>query len=157
MNRVPVLMLLSILSACATTAPPAEEVAPRPAMAEKIDSESWHVVSYFDGQRSMASPLLDAPISATFGGDGRITGHAGCNNYSAPYQLAEDSLSIGPIAATRRFCSEPPEVMQQEARYFEALQSATTLRRVGDRLQLRTAQDSLAVFLTRRPAGEPAR
>jgi len=156
-KNIALLSFLSALAACTDTRPPAPppvEVA-APAAAAEVEAESWHVVSYFDGERSMASPLLDAPISATFGRDGQVTGNAGCNNYFAAFRLEESALSISPVASTRRFCAEPPEVMEQERRYFEALQSATTWRRVGDRLQLRTAQDSLAVFLTRQPPGEP--
>jgi heat shock protein HslJ len=105
----------------------------------------------------MAHPILGAEIDAVFGTDGRVAGSAGCNNYSAPYRLEESGIAIGPVAATRRFCAEPPGVMEQEARYLEALQSATILRRDAENMQLRTAQDSLAVYLKRAVGAAPPR
>jgi len=155
MKRTALFLVVSTLLACATrqSPPPSAPdlvVAAGAVPVEVLEEGAWRVVSYFDGQRAMASPLLDAAISASFGHDGRITGNAGCNQYSAAYRLDEAALSVGPVAATRRFCAEPPGVMEQEARYFEALQSAVTLRRVGEMLQLRTEQDSLAIYLKRK-------
>jgi heat shock protein HslJ len=42
-------------------------------------------------------------------------------------------------------CAQPEGRMAQEAQFLAALASATTARREGDRLELRTASDALAV------------
>ena len=159
------LSLLFWVAGCTATAPP-PATSTRTAEAAGAESsgapnspvgESWRVVSYFDGERAMAHPILGAEIDAVFGADGRVAGSAGCNNYSAAYRIEASGIAIGPVAATRRFCAEPPGVMEQETRYLEALQSATTLRRDAESMQLRTAQDSLAVYLKRQGSEAPPR
>ena len=44
------------------------------------------------------------------------------------------------------FCEEPEGVMEQEAAYLAALQSAATFSIEGDQLWLRTAEDAIAVI-----------
>jgi heat shock protein HslJ len=45
-------------------------------------------------------------------------------------------------------CAEPEGVMEQEAQYLAALQTAAIYKLEGNRLQLRTADSALAVDLT---------
>lgn len=108
---------------------------------------SWKVTGYNNGKQAVVSVIIGTEITARFGEDGRVTGTAGCNEYSASYGLDGESIEIGPAAATRRFCGEPEGTMEQESRYLEALQSAATFRIAGDKLELRTAEGALAVSL----------
>jgi len=68
-----------------------------------------------------------------FGDDGRITGSGGCNRYFADVEregdLQNQSLSVGVIGSTQRMC--PPAVMDQEGRFFQAMESAQMLRLDG--------------------------
>lgn len=116
----------------------------------------WDVLAYNNGQQAVTSLIRDTRISASFGNDGRVTGHAGCNRYFAPYTLAGERLTIGSAGATRMACAEPAGLMQQEALFLAALATVSTWRIDGDRLELRTAQDALALSL-RRPAAETPR
>jgi len=47
-------------------------------------------------------------------------------------------------------CSEPAGVMEQEAQYLAALQSAATYQIEGNVLQLRTKDDALAAIFNRK-------
>ncbi|HUM72221.1 MAG TPA: META domain-containing protein, partial [Chloroflexota bacterium] len=55
-----------------------------------------------------------------------------------------NNITIGPLASTMMACAE--DVMQQEAAYLAALQSAATYQVMGDTMQLRTADDALAAM-----------
>jgi heat shock protein HslJ len=57
-----------------------------------------------------------------FGDDGRLTGNGGCNGMFGTYEAGADTLRIGPIGATKKAC--PPAVMDQEGKFFAALQGA---------------------------------
>ncbi|MGB5728247.1 MAG: META domain-containing protein [Thiogranum sp.] len=110
---------------------------------------SWQVIAYNNGRQAVVSVITGTRITARFANDARVTGSAGCNQYFAEYLAADESITIGPPGATRRFCAEPDGVMDQEARYLEALRSAATFRLEGERLTLRTADGALAVTLVR--------
>jgi heat shock protein HslJ len=113
---------------------------------------SWEVIAYNNGKQAVVSVLGGTRITAQFGDDGRVTGSAGCNQYFAEYQGANGSITIGLPGATRRFCAEPEGILDQEARFLEALYSAITFRLDGERLALRTTGGALAVNLVRDPA-----
>jgi heat shock protein HslJ len=68
-------------------------------------------------------PVVDSAASTiTFEADGRVSGHGGCNRYFGTSTIAGEQLSFGAMAATRMACA--PGLMDQEARFFEALGSA---------------------------------
>ncbi len=87
--------------------------------------------------------------------DGRLAGNAGCNDYAGAYDLGEETVVIGPLRTTRKFCQEPEGLMEQEQIYLAALQTVATYRIEGRTLELRTADGALAAKF-RRAAGEPA-
>lgn len=51
--------------------------------------------------------------------DGRIAGFGGVNRYAGEYTLAGEELVFGPLAVTRM--AGPPEAMESERRYLDAL------------------------------------
>ena len=65
-------------------------------------------------------PLIDSSM-LTFSliDEQRAAGLAGCNNWSADYQLNGDRLSLHNIASTRKLCA--PALMEQEQRFLAAL------------------------------------
>ena len=65
-------------------------------------------------------PLVDnSHLTLTLDAEGRAYGSAGCNHWFGPYQLQDQQLSFGQLGSTRKLC--PPALMEQEARFFEAL------------------------------------
>ena len=62
----------------------------------------------------------------------RIVGWGGCNRYFATVRSGLKYFEVGPIGSTRRIC--PPVVMEQEERFFAALQKARSIRMQGDDL-----------------------
>lgn len=59
----------------------------------------------------------------------RIAGSAGCNNYFGSFQVVNHEFSVGPIGATRKMCA--PAVMDQEDRFFRALEKAQRITLEG--------------------------
>ncbi len=112
---------------------------------QALDGTSWTVISYNNGRQAVVSVMNGTEITAAFGKDGQITGNGGCNEYFASYETSADTVLVGPPAATRMFCSTPEGVMDQEAQYLAALQSAATYSREGTSLEFRTADGAIAV------------
>ena len=56
----------------------------------------------------------------------RRCGSGGCNSFRGSYSLDGGTFRFGPIAATRRAC--PPPQMQQETRFFAALEATRGVR-----------------------------
>jgi heat shock protein HslJ len=81
-----------------------------------LQGESW-VAEAIDG-----TALADrSRVTLTFGADGRLTGTASCNNYSATYALTGEGLTIGKAAATRKAC--PPALLTQEQAVLSLLEA----------------------------------
>ncbi len=72
----------------------------------------WRVES-IDG----ASVIDNSVTSISFGEDGRITGVAGCNQFSADYSARGGMLQIGVAAVTEKACV--PDLGDQERRFLD--------------------------------------
>jgi heat shock protein HslJ len=70
-----------------------------------IDTGRWTLTSYDVEGRATPIPK-EVRADARFG-DGRVAGSAGCNAYEASYTRTGTKLTVGPIAATNRFCEGP--------------------------------------------------
>jgi len=108
----------------------------------------WLVTGYNNGQQAVVSVAAGSAPTAVFGTDGTVSGNATCNNFSGPYKIDGDKITIGPLASTMMACASE-ELSAQEAAYLAALQSAATYQVRGATLDLRTADDALAVTFTK--------
>jgi copper homeostasis protein (lipoprotein) len=64
---------------------------------------------------------------------GRVSGSDGCNRVASAYELNHDSISFGPMAATRMACSGTADI---ERAFGNAVANASSWRILGDRLEL---------------------
>lgn len=110
-----------------------------------LDGTAWTVVNYNNGREAVVGVIEDTELTAVFDGD-QISGSAGCNRYFGGFAAADGEIEIGPLASTRMACPEEG-VMEQEAQFLAALESAATYTITGDRLEMRTADDALAVIM----------
>jgi len=78
---------------------------------------------------------------------GRVSGRAGCNDFSGPIRWGVDQITIGPLMVTRKACS--PAVSDQETRYLEALAGAHRLRIDGPYLLIDTKVAGKPLTFTR--------
>ena len=111
----------------------------------------WQVNRYNNGRQGVVSPLLGTDLDLSFLADGRIGGSSGCNRYNATVQVDGNKLTISTPMSSRRMCSAPVGVMEQERQFLAALSSVATLRLEGQRLELRSADGALALILKRLP------
>jgi heat shock protein HslJ len=144
---LPSMLALAVSALWMTTLPPARAATP-PA----LDGTAWDVTGYHNGRQAVTSPVRGPAPTLEFLADDRLGGSAGCNRFTGRWTQTGRKLEIPQPAATRRQCAEPAGVMEQETAFLAALASATALRIDGDRLELRTADDRLAIRATRRPA-----
>jgi heat shock protein HslJ len=119
-----------------------------------LPGSAWQVSAYNNGKEAVVGVSTGSELTLAFGDNGRVTGSAGCNNYVADFDTEANKVSIGMPRTTRKACAEPAGVMEQEALFLKALQSAATFRINGDRLELRTADSALAAVLQRQEAGK---
>jgi heat shock protein HslJ len=119
------------------------------AQSSDLSVTSWEVTGYNNGKQAVVSVALGTTLTADFGADGMLTGSAGCNTYTASYKTDGKRISIGPAATTRMMCAEPPNVMEQEAQYLQALSTAATYRIDGSKMEFRTADGALAADFQR--------
>ncbi len=128
---------------------------------EDLADTTWLVTGYNNGREAVVSPLLGADIIININDESLISGNAGCNDFFASIQAANGAIEISGVGATRRTCSTPAGVMEQETEFFAALESAETYTVEGDFIELRNADDAIAVQMVRQievsiPEPEPA-
>ncbi|MFN8623662.1 MAG: META domain-containing protein [Chloroflexota bacterium] len=104
-----------------------------------LQAAPW-TLSELDGQTVAAT----AGITAAFAEDGSLTGSAGCNTFSGTYTLSGSSLTVGPLAATRKACEQA--VMDDENLFLDLLQNATTWAIDGGSLTITAADGGTLVF-----------
>jgi len=110
---------------------------------------TWQVTGYNNGKQAVVSVLRDTKLTLTFVPDGKVAGSAGCNRFTGTYSVDSEKVTIGNIAATRKLCTGPDEVMEQELAFLEALGATAIARIEGDRLELRSAEGALLVSASR--------
>jgi len=116
-----------------------------------LDGSSWALRSYQDNTGETVNVLPRSTTTALFQAT-QVTGIAGCNNYSASYQATRNKLSFGPVATTRKACSTPLGIMQQENAFLAALDSTASYKLKNNSLEMLDSKGK--TLLTFRRANE---
>lgn len=119
--------------------------------AKPLAGTNWGLMTYNNGKGAVTSALAGTDITAVFGDGGNLSGSAGCNSYNANYEVDGLKISIGPAATTRMACAEPEGIMEQEAAYLAALQTAARYEITGDELVLLNGEGARAAEFVARP------
>ena len=98
----------------------------------------WEATAILQGD-AFASPLPGTKLTAGFGSDGKLSGSAGCNRYTASYTTDKGAIEITKPAATRKLCPAPAGIMEQEAAYLSVLPAAVSYRVDEHSLELLSA------------------
>ncbi|MCW5890883.1 MAG: META domain-containing protein [bacterium] len=102
----------------------------------------WSLVE-LDG-RAVGADVARVPY-LTFHRDGRVSGFGGCNRLAGTYRVDRDSLTFGPLAATRMACLDAPDV---ETAFLAALGRVQRWTVADGRLALLTGDGTrLAVLV----------
>lgn len=122
-------------------------------MTTELAGTRWAMLTYANRDGESTDALPGREVTAEFGPDGRVTGNAGCNNYFAGYTVDGNNLTISQAGSTMMAC-EPPEVMEQEAAFLAALESAATFSVDGDTMAIANADGvTVLTFQFVEPAG----
>ena len=117
-----------------------------------LSGNTWYLISMRSGGVA-GNVLPGTEISAFFDGAGRVTGSAGCNQYTASYSGTLNNLAIGTPATTKMNCPSPPGTMSQESLYLTTLQGASTFRIEGDILTIMDSNGRSILAYSRIPPG----
>lgn len=113
----------------------------------------WTLESYRDSTGILIPVIDGSGITARFGGDGMLSGTAGCNRYAAAYLVYGDKgrqLAIVPPQLQTRLSCPAPGIMQQESAFLADLPYAAFLQTGGTGLKVLNNESE--VILTFRPA-----
>ena len=117
-------------------------------VSQSLAGTSWEATNYNNGNQAVVGVIADTTLTANFDAEGTISGSAGCNDYFGSYTTDGDTITIGPLASTRKLC--PGEgVMEQEAAYLAALETAATYSISGNTMVMRTAEDAMVANFVR--------
>lgn len=95
----------------------------------------WLVTAVNNGQAAVTSVPAGVSGAMSFLADGSIEGFGGCNDFSGAYTVKGDSITVGPLMATRKACGEPADTF--ELQFLTALQNSTKWSVSADKLDLR--------------------
>lgn len=113
---------------------------------------TWRLTHYCTGGgNAVASPIQGTNVTLILDDDGTLSGSAGCNAYSAAYQLNETGLTVERVIATKTSCAEPAGIMEQEHAYLALIRSAAGYRIVGDALVITDGNGRAILLFTAEP------
>lgn len=109
--------------------------------APTLTGHTWKLSSFNTGNAQVSNRTTEQ-ITAEFSSQSRLSGFAGCNQYSCSYRIDGDRLELSPVITTRKFCHEPEDTMKTEAGFISALGSAVRYRIHSDELTLFNENDN---------------
>jgi len=140
----PVLDISSINEAKATAQP-----APAQSSSFNLANSEW-LLEDLNG-----SAVLDnVQATLTFPETGKVTGNGSCNRFFGPAEIHGDAIKLGPLVSSRMAC--PEAVMNQEAKYLQALQAAERFEWTDPYLLIHCNGLEKALRFTRTMPGKPA-
>jgi len=132
--RLALILGLALVS-CGTT--PERSSLERVRAPDAVTSKLWQWERTVTPVETIESPAPDR-YTLELASNGRLLVRADCNRGTGSYRIAEGTLSLGPIAATRMAC--PPGSL--DARFLRDLQRATSFFVEGGNLYLELPVDS---------------
>lgn len=89
------------------------------APAAEADASAMYLVSF--GPQEAPQPVIPGSSITGHLADDLVAGFAGCNNFSGTVTSAPNYFKISNIVMTKRICTEPAGVMEQEQAFLAAL------------------------------------
>ena len=121
----------------------------------ELTTAQWELVKW---STQAMPPAGVSPVILRFdqtGDEGRVSGRAGCNRFSAPYVLRDaGELTIATPVATRMACT--PAAMEFEARLLDKLESIASYKIIGSKMEMTAADGHVLSFRARDKVGAEA-
>jgi heat shock protein HslJ len=118
------------------------------AQSRAIAGTNWKITGINNGRNALVSILAGSTVTMAFGTDGRASGSAGCNQYTARFSAGDTKLRFEAPAATRKMCADA-KLMEQESQFLKALTAVTAMEIEGDRLVARDGGGAMQLTATR--------
>lgn len=83
------------------------------------------------------APVAGTELTSHFTSAGRLSGSAGCNQYSGAFTQSGSAIQVSSIASTQMACA--PRIMAQESVFLRALASARSYTVNGAKLTLKAS------------------
>ncbi|WP_165495761.1 META domain-containing protein [Marinobacter halodurans] len=115
--------------------------------AVSLQDGNWYL-THLNGHPVPAEPGQQ-PIFVRFGEDRRVSGLAGCNRFSGPFERRRDALSLGPLATSRMMC---PRRAETEQAFLKVLDETERFAIEGRSLFLMEQTGQVLAVLEMRPA-----
>lgn len=144
-RRLLTLMFALLLAACASTGVPGATPAPT---APALEGTSW-VVTQIKG----AATLADKQPTIAFA-EGRASGTATCNNFSAGFSQTDSKLSFSAVAMTAMACTDE-RLNTQEQAFAAALGEVTQVRSASTGAELLNTGGTAVLTLAAAPKVTP--
>jgi heat shock protein HslJ len=106
-------------------------------------SGTWTVTGFNNGREAVVSPILNTHLTLAFE-NGRVSGRAGCNTFTATFTTEGNSIKIGRAAVTQKMCMDN-DVMTQEQQFLKALESVVKWSVQGNELDMHRADGQRAL------------
>lgn len=100
----------------------------------------WELISINQGNL-----LEGTQVTLTFE-ETQVTGSAGCNVYSASYEVSGNSIAFGAIVQTEMACVDIPGIMDQERMYLEMLEAAQSYEAAENMLTIISEYGQSLIF-----------
>ncbi|HUF94996.1 MAG TPA: META domain-containing protein [Acidimicrobiia bacterium] len=124
-SRILTLAILVLVAAACGTEPP---------LAQPIDlTGSWQLTSGSHGEATL-EPIATHPVTIEFTAE-HVGGTAACNSYGGTFDASTGAITISELAITEMAC-DPPETMELERAYIEALLAVSEATIEGTTLTL---------------------
>lgn len=123
--NIALIAVLSLFACGGTVASPSLVPATPPASLAIEAHVVWHLRSMTSADGSFLAIEDPSLFTLTLGDDGKLDARADCNRASSGYRTNGNTLSIGPIASTRAYCTTAP-VDQQFLMLLGGENSVTT-------------------------------
>ncbi|MFN2233279.1 MAG: META domain-containing protein, partial [Anaerolineales bacterium] len=107
-----------------------------------LEDTLWVLMAYGD-PNNLTPNEPGVVTTAIFSTEGTLSGNAGCNNYTAEYQIEDGQLSISMPAINLMACDTG---MEQESAYAQLLEKAQSYRLGYKTLEIETSDGSVLRF-----------
>jgi heat shock protein HslJ len=105
-------------------------------------SGSWLWVETIKGEETVI-PRDAGAFSVTFS-EGSLTGTTDCNNFSGTFTVSENTIAIGAVAMSKKFCED-----SQEMEFTQQFIGNLTVSQVGDALTLTHSDGTISRYIAK--------
>ncbi|MBX2841759.1 MAG: META domain-containing protein [Flammeovirgaceae bacterium] len=131
--------LFALLSSCKS----GEKVSNNSKKMTSLKSTSWELYAFEDG-KAITYPD-EKKVTLVFDENGKkVSGFAGCNRFFGTAKTERETISFGPMGATKMMCAEP--AMGIEDKFLSMVEQTSAFEIKGDQLLLKSEEGVILTY-----------